>query len=257
MAPDVVADSLSQWFTSPLGAYLLDAERRHIDQEVADVFGFHGIQLGLPDIDFLRANRIPYRFRVAPGEGGELRGAAENLPVLSQSVDLVLMPHVLEFSPDPHAVLREVSRVLMPDGHVIITGFNPWSLWGLRQVFRPRNAPFPWCGDFITLPRVKDWCKLLGIELTAGRMRCYLPPAATPEWLDRLRFLDAAGDRWWPFAGGVYILHGIKRVHGMRLITPKWRGAGVKRKALAVVPRQAGTHSVVERGGNDGQVPRP
>lgn len=240
MNPDTPCDNLASWLDSPLGQYLLQAEQACIDQEVADVFGFHSVQLGLPHIDFLRANRIPYRFRIDPEAGGEPRARFEALPLLNQSVDLVVMPHVLEFSSNPHEVLREVTRVLMPDGHVIITGFNPWSLWGLRQLLRPRQAAYPWCGDFIALPRLKDWMKLMGIELAAGRMRCYLPPARKPEWLERFGFLDAAGDRWWPFAGGIYVLHGIKRVYGMRLIMPRWRRSAIKSKALAVVPRQAG-----------------
>lgn len=246
---DSPCDNLSNWLQTPLGSYLLQNELACIDQEVSDVFGFHAVQLGLPEVEFLRGNRIPYRYRLNPGPGGEMRSNFEALPLLNQSVDLVVMPHVLEFSADPHAVLREVTRVLMPDGHVVITGFNPWSLWGLRQLFRPKRSPYPWCGDFIALPRLKDWMKLMGLELAAGRMRCYLPPARRPEWLERYEFLEAAGDRWWPFAGGVYVLHGIKRVHGMRLITPKWRRSGIKSKALAVVPRQAGGTAMIERKG--------
>ena len=95
--------------------------------------------------------------------------------------------------------------------------------------------------------------KLLGIELSAGRMRCYLPPTRREEWLQRFGFLDAAGDRWWPFAGGIYVLHGIKRVHGIRLITPKWRRSGVKSKALAVVPRRAREASMTDRSNNERQ----
>lgn len=239
-------DSLASWLETPLGQYLLQTEQACIDQEVGDVFGFHAIQLGLPQVDFLRANRIPYRYRVDPGTGAEVAATFEALPLLNQSVDLVVMPHVLEFSSNPHEVLREVTRVLMPDGHLIITGFNPWSLWGLRQLMRPRHAAYPWCGDFITLPRLKDWMKLMAIELAAGRMRCYLPPVRKPEWLERFGFLDAAGDRWWPIAGGVYVLHGIKRVHGMRLIMPSWRRSAIKGKALAVVPRQAGQASAAD-----------
>jgi hypothetical protein len=87
----------------------------------------------------------------------------------------------------------------------------------------------------------------LGVELAAGRMRCYLPPVRREEWLQRFGFLDAAGDRWWPFMGGVYVLHGIKRVHGMRLIMPKWKRSGLKSKALAAVPRRVGGASMTQK----------
>ena len=231
------------WFETPLGAYLLASEQAYFDHEVADVFGFNALQLGLAGQDFLRANRMPFHSRLVP-VSTDAQGAAQvrsdfhALPILSNSADLVLLPHVLEFSDNPHQVLREVVRILMPEGHVIVSGFNPWSLWGARQAFDRRREQFPWCGQFINLPRLKDWMALLGIEIAAGRMCCYIPPMVNERWIDRLSFLEAAGDRWWPFAGGVYFLHGIKRVQGVRVITPQWRTARAKSKALATIPQR-------------------
>jgi len=152
-------------------------------------------------------------------------------------VDLVVLPHVLEFSSNPHQVLREVSRILMPEGHLVVSGFNPWSLWGARRI-GASNGAYPWCGQFINLPRLKDWMALLGFEVSGGRMGCYAPPVSSEKWRQRFTFMEQAGDRWWPFAGGVYFLHAIKRVHGMRVITPKWRVRAEKRKALAPMPHK-------------------
>ena len=123
----------------------------------------------------------------------------------------------------------------MPEGHVIVAGFNPWSPWGARQAFDRSRDAFPWRGQFINLPRLKDWMALLGIEIAAGRMCCYIPPVMSERWIDRFSFLEAAGDRWWPFAGGVYFLHGIKRVQGMRVITPQWKNSLAKSKSLAPI----------------------
>jgi SAM-dependent methyltransferase len=232
--------SLSGWFSTPLGARLLDAEQAYFDRELADVFGFNAIQLGLPEFDFLRANRMPFRCVIGPE--GPVRAQSDHcaLPLQAASADLVVLPHALEFSPNPHQVLREVSRVLVPEGHVVLSGFNPWSLWGLRRAAASRDGAFPWCGQFINLPRIKDWMALLGFELAAGRMCFYAPPVAAESWFRRFGFMEAAGDRWWPFAGGIYFLHGIKRVHGMRIITPMWRRADVRKKALAAVPQKSG-----------------
>jgi SAM-dependent methyltransferase len=231
-------DSLSAWFTTPLGAHLLTDEQRHFDREVADVFGFNAFQLGLAEFDFLRANRMPFHCAVSP-EGGAagLRCDLRALPIQTGVADLVILPHTLEFSENPHQVLREVARVLMPEGHVVVSGFNPWSLWGVRRLAAGRHG-FPWSGQFINLPRLKDWMALLGFEVSAGRMACYVPPLAREKWRRRFDFLEKAGDRWWPFAGGIYLLHGIKRVHGMRLITPKWKAAATRKKALAAVPQR-------------------
>ncbi|MEX0958020.1 MAG: methyltransferase domain-containing protein [Burkholderiales bacterium] len=231
------ANSLSAWFRTPLGAYLLETELRFFDQEVADVFGFNALQLGLPEFDFLRANRMPYHCATAPGGAGAFRSDLHALPVQTGVADLVILPHTLEFSENPHQVLREVSRVLMPEGHVVVSAFNPWSLWGMRRLVSG-GAGYPWRGQFINLPRMKDWMALLGFEVAAGRMACYVPPLAHEKWRNRFEFMEKCGDRWWPFAGGVYLLHGIKRVPGMRLITPKWRSAAARKKALAAVPQR-------------------
>src|SRR5262245_17203439 len=198
------------WFETPLGAHLLACEQACFDEEVADVFGYNAVQLGLPGLDFLSANRIPLRCRVAPDGPVRIRADYEQLPIQSNCVDLAVLPHVLEFSDNPHQVLREVSRILMPEGHVIVSGFNPWSVWGLRRFLGSERTEFPWRGQFIALPRLKDWMALLGFEIAAGRMCGYVPPVRSERWLRRLAFLEAAGDRWWPFAGGVYFIHGVK-----------------------------------------------
>src|SRR3977135_4650584 len=127
--------SPSWWFSTPQGAYVLDWELTQFDSAVDDVFGFRALQVGLPEIDFLRQNRIPYRFSLALEPGAALAADPRHLPLASQSVDLVALPHVLEFHHNPHDVLREVERVLIPEGQVVISGFNSASLWRLRQGF--------------------------------------------------------------------------------------------------------------------------
>jgi SAM-dependent methyltransferase len=243
MSTEALTADLQAWFETPLGAYLLASEQSYFDQAVADVFGFNAFQLGLGRQDFLRANRMPFHCRVG-ALGSNVEGEAKiradfrALPILSNSADLILLPHVLDFSDNPHQVLREVARILMPEGHVIVAGFNPWSLWGARQAFDRSRDAFPWRGQFINLPRLKDWMALLGIEIAAGRMCCYIPPVMNERWIDRFSFLEAAGDRWWPFAGGVYFLHGVKRVQGMRVITPQWKNSLAKSKSLAPMPHR-------------------
>lgn len=147
------------------------------------------------------------------------------LPFASQSLDLVVLPHVLEFATEPHQVLREVERVLIPEGQVIVVGFNPASLWGARQIAgRLTGAHFlPLDGEFISLPRLKDWLKLLNMEVDRGHFGCYAPPCATDKWLNRFSFMESVGDRWWPYLGAVYAVQAIKRVKGMRLIGPAWK----------------------------------
>jgi SAM-dependent methyltransferase len=154
-------------------------------------------------------------------------------------VDLIVMPHTLEFTSDPHRLLREAERVLMPEGQLVIVGFNSLSLWGARQsVGKLAGKPFlPARQDLIAFTRLKDWIKLLGFELERGRFGCYRPPLATEQWLGRYAFMEAAGDRWWPIFGAVYMVTAIKRVSGMRLVGP----LKVKKPVLAPSLKAAAT----------------
>lgn len=218
----VIAPSLSAWLDTPQGQYVLLREQAYFDRTLAQIFGFNALQLGLPTHHFLRSSRMPLRFNAAPEAGSNVRLQPEALPFACASLDLVVLPHVLEFSKQPHQVLREVGRVLIPEGHLVISGFNPYSLWGLQRKWGNHQG-YPWCGDFIALTRLKDWLSLLGFEVVGGRFAAYAPPLQQSQWLEqRFAFMEAAGDRWWAVSGGVYLLHAIKRVHGMHLIKPAW-----------------------------------
>src|SRR3989441_6566612 len=215
--------SLSWWFSTPQGTYVLDWELTQFDSAVDDVFGFRALQVGLPEIDFLRQNRIPFRFSLALEPGASLAADPFQLPLASQSVDLVVLPHVLEGHEHPHEVLREAERVLMPEGQVVISGFTSGSLWRARQMFsRRRRLVAPWNLKFIGLLRLRDWLRVLGFELNGGKFGCYAPPFEQKLWLERFAFMEKAGARWWPIAGGLYVVRAVKRTHGMRLITPTW-----------------------------------
>jgi SAM-dependent methyltransferase len=244
------ANSLNEWFATPQGQYLLGREQAFFDQTVGDIFGFNAVQLGLAEYEFLRASRMPLR-TVAGNKAGlqvcksadgdksaqyaKVRLVMDELPFESGSLDLVVMPHVLEFNDNPHQILREVERVLMPEGHVIIAGFNPRSLWGVRRAMGAKTG-YPWRGNFISLPRMKDWLALLGFEIVSGRFACYAPPLLNPKLINRLRFMEPAGDRWWAVCGGVYFLQAIKRVPGMRPLKPSWND-GLVGKLLPATPK--------------------
>lgn len=220
-------------------------EQARLDELTADIFGFNAIQIGLPQVAGLQANRMPHKWQSdsrLPPEPLQhsidtqtqpvssripltlIHDFAE-LPFASQSLDLVVLPHVLEFAAEPHQVLREVERVLIPEGQLIVCGFNPASLWGARQVAgRFTGAPFlPLDGEFISPPRLKDWLKLLNMEVNRGHFGCYAPPCTTETWLNRYTFMEKAGNRWWPYLGAVYMVQAIKRIKGMHLIGPVWK----------------------------------
>ena len=156
----------------------------------------------------------------------------EQMPFDTHSLDLLVLPHTLEMAVDQHMVLREAQRVLMPEGRLVIAGFNPWSLWGARS-----HLPWlkPWwpsdCRADLSPSKLKDWLKLLSFEIDRGHFGCYAPPFRRQQWLERCHFMESAGDRWWPIFGSTYVVSAVKRVAGMRLITPAWKRKSQRRSA--------------------------
>jgi len=224
--------ALEGWLQTPAGVYLRAWEQTCLDNLTADIFGYNAVQIGMPQLDALAASRMPYKLLAdrktrpvqVPLRTVDVTLDYTELPFASQSIDLVVLPHVLEFSPDPHQVLREVERVLIPEGQVIICGFNPASLWGARHVLRRVGGTsfLPRTEELISMPRMKDWLKLLNMSASQSHFGCYAPACRTEKWLKRYAFMDNAGSRWWPYFGGVYIIQAVKRVKGMRLIGPAW-----------------------------------
>lgn len=246
---------LHHWFDSPPGRYLLAWEQARFDEAVADVFGYHSVQLGMPLLDGLRANRMPHRWRGMGELSGPVPGAvapdflthAVALPFADNSLDLLLLPHALELSHDPHAALREVVRVLVPEGRVVISGLNPVSLWGLRQQRARLYQRLGWgrlylpdVGEFIGYWRLRDWLRLLSFEVETADFGCYAPAVRTEQWLQRFSWMDRMGARCWPILGAAYFVVAVKRVHGMRLLEPAWR-TGPQRAGVSVpVANRAG-----------------
>lgn len=238
----------ASWWRTAAGHLVHAWEQTQFDRELADVFGFHAVQLGLEDWSVLQANRMPHRVVVTRLAGASMdlepqaglesastrpqRVQVEHfacLPFASDSLDLVVAPHALEGDVDARQILREIERVLRPDGRLVLSGFNPVSLWGARRWVGSRPAVLQCLGEshWIGVPRLKDWFALLGLECQPIRHGVYRPPLSTETWLARTRFLEQAGDRWWPICGAAYVAVAIKRVPAIRLLGPAF-----KRKAL-------------------------
>lgn len=240
---------LAEWFDTAPGQYALAWERERYDELVADVFGYHAWQVGLPGLDLLRANRMPFKGWVGTetveGEWQQASviAAPDALPFESQSVDLLLLPHTFECTDAPHLVLREVERVLVPEGRVIVSGFNPWSLWGARNAIPGMEDWLPSSRQAqMSVPRLKDWLKLLSFDIDSSHYGCFVPACRTDQWLKRWHFLERQGARWWKMGGAVYVVSAVKRVAGMRVIGPAWKKKG-KAAAAATVAVNRSAHA--------------
>lgn len=223
---------LRQWYATPLGYSLAACEQQLLDEALYNLFGYHLLQVGAPQgRDLTTASRIAHRMILVdtpaalPAAAGAegCAGLPESLPMATDSIDLLLLSHVLAFADDPHQVLREADRVLIPEGHVAVLGFNPWSLWGLCRLALGWRRRTPWCGRFLSPWRVNDWLSLLGFDTVLLRHVYYRPPLRHLGLLQRLQFLERWGGRWWPVLGGAYLLVAKKRVVTLTPIRPRWR----------------------------------
>jgi SAM-dependent methyltransferase len=218
-----------EWFGSYLGQALLQAERRQINQVLPDLFGYHIVQLGMrgPD-DLLGSSRISHRvvMDIGPVPGNPPQHPVcvpSALPLASNSIDVMVVPHVLEFEPEAFAVLLEAERVLIGEGMLVVLGFHPWSLWGLWRFLFGRPGRVPWCGRFIAPGQVRGWLGDLGFEVVRTRCFYFRPPLAGAGNVHRFAFLDRFGARCWPYFGGAYLILAKKRVITLTPIVPSWR----------------------------------
>lgn len=213
-----------------LGHYIAEQEQARYDAAVMDVFGYHAVQIGWQGYDLLKHSRIPNKHYLNPSK--ETRTSVlcecEYLPFAEAAVDLVCMPHVLEKSSQAQQALREVYRVLVPDGTVILTGVSPVSLLGLRA----RVGWFRRAGQFRRLLpawRIRDWLEVLGFEVVASGKMMHVIPVNHAHWLARQHFLECWGAHSHGLTGGLYYVIARKRILNMRLLKPDWKKAAIPR----------------------------
>lgn len=230
---EVSRRGMQAWAKQTPGAWFQAEEISRLEEVLPTLFGYHLLQVGdFYPTSFLDQSRIPHVMLMdewlvekAPESqhGSPIVGSPEALPIATDSLDVVVLPHTLEFTGDPHQILREADRILIPEGHVVILGFNPWSLWMLwRLILGWRGKP-PWCGRFLSQTRLQDWLQLLGFDIVHAQRYFFRPPLGSEGMMRRLGFLERLGSRWWPVFGAGYILVAKKRVVTMTPIRPRWQ----------------------------------
>lgn len=209
---------MRDWFQTSLGQWLLQQEQAQCQQLLPSGYYPRSLQVGCPDADFLTNVACDTRYFVDPTASTPPQSALHHaiaqpwaLPFSHKTHDLIVLPHSLDFCAAPHAVLREVSEILIPRGCVVIIGFNPWSIWGGLRLPLQLTAQRPWNGHYRRAGRIQDWLALLGFELVGAAMLGYLPPVQRENWREKMLWLEVAGARWWPVLGAVYILVGRKQ----------------------------------------------
>lgn len=221
---------LYQWFATPLGMEVLKFEKKNMNALLSNLFGYHLLLLGSPyHVDGIKDSRVSRRAVMdITGDhkticDAQFSGSPEMLPVHPDTLDVVVLPHILEFSESPHDVLREVDRSLVAEGHVLIVGFNPFSFWMLWRWMFGWRKHLPWCGHFISTTRLKDWLALLGYECVETRYFFHRPPLQHKGILNRLSVIEKITARIMPWLGGAYVLVARKKVSTLTPIRPRWR----------------------------------
>lgn len=206
---------LEHWFQTAIGRSLLASQRARINRLIEHCYGVHQAELVVSHrIPVGNASALGHRFYVVPQAEAEM---PENTVVCnttelaldSGSLDMVIMHHALDFSPDPHQTLREVARVLKPNGNIALVGFNPVSLWGLIRMFR-RNGTGVWRNRFISSNRVSDWLNLLNFNVSTMRYYFYAPPINHPSVSRRFSWLEAVLNTKVPL-GAYYVIMAQKQ----------------------------------------------
>jgi SAM-dependent methyltransferase len=226
---DQPALDLQAWLRTPLGQRVYALERKLAAEALAQVFGWQMLQIGLwgEDDGLLAEARTQYKSVLAwhgaraQGRPAMIRSRADSLAIASDSVDAVVLPHTLEYEPEPHEILREVGRILSAEGHLIVLGFRPLSSWGLRHLFARDGFP-PGLERMIGERRLKDWLKLLGFEIVDARRYLFTLPLGS-SGPSPSSFFERSGSYLWPLFAGGYLMKARKRVYALTPIRPRWR----------------------------------
>ncbi len=221
---------MREWFGQQPGRAYLEQEKAALNELLPKLFGYYLIQLGMAECldNVLDECRIGSCLVLATDKSSDpvrmdARVAISQLPIASDSVDAVLLPHTLDFSPNPHQVLREAERVLIPEGRIIISGFNPWSLWGLYRLLLRRRGRIPWCAQFISMYRLQDWLRLLNFNVEIIKPVMYRPPLKSDAMMSRLQFLEKANPKYFSLISAGYVVQAVKRVSTFTPVRPGWR----------------------------------
>ncbi len=214
----------AQWQASPMGGALIGAEAELLATVLDDVYGLELLQLGRwgSGRQLMQASRLRRQSLVAepaPGESSpDIVASLNRLPIGTGLIDAVLLPHCLETEPDPHAVLREADRVLGGEAQLVVLGFRPVSLWGLRSLSSDGGYP-PGLRRHLSEHRVRDWLVLLGFEITLIRRYLYVWPGAYPETPKPRSLLKRGLFRPWP--AGAYLIKARKHTYALTPIRPR------------------------------------
>lgn len=218
------AKLLDDWYQSPLGSALAEIEEEQLGQILPSLFGYSLLQIGVPtQHQWLSKSPVAHKIFMGSADYSPQEASIiadeHSLPFPEASLDLIFMPHTLEFSECPQEVIQQCAQVLLPEGHLLILAFNPFSLWGLKKLFF-KHKSFPWKGKFFSFTCLKKWLEMESFQICHYQSFFYRPPFETQKWLEKTLFLETLGKLIWPYPGGVYLVIARHKVAGITAIRP-------------------------------------
>lgn len=225
---NTLAPLLSEWFDTALGQELIRHEQAMAENVLPTLFGYHLLQVGYDCRQrMFNASPVSHKLMLIPcmqlgADPATILAEHEELPIVSNEVDVIILHHALDFATNPHQVLREAARVLRPGGYLLSFSFNPVSYWGMRRVFRKATGPVG-SSHFIRLGRLHDWLGLLEMTELKTRTTCHYLPFASQSWRRRLCWFERLSRRLPMHTGAAMMVLARKDVAGMTPIKPDWR----------------------------------
>lgn len=213
----------SRWLKKPFGKSILDCEKKALAPLWSSIFGQRLLLLGdKSQQTLITNNRFRNTNRLSPNDIDMVYKTLSEMPNEANIIDAILLPHSLEFNDSPLQLLREVHFLLRPNGNLILIGFNPWSLFGLRQLFSLRHTA-PWCGTFYSVFRAQDWLMALDFEIISVNRDFYHLPFHSPKWIKKLSILKMLSKIIPLFCSGIYIIVARKNIIGITPEKIKWK----------------------------------
>ncbi len=219
-------NEIRKWYQTDAGALVSQAVEQHMWKVTSCIFGYNAIQLGntFPQRKLLKNCTISEQIVIDRSSKVSVISSPASLPITSDCIDLFVLPHTLDFTEKPHEILREVERCLVPEGYMIVIGFNPLSFYGVWRLFLSRKKVAPWNAKFYRLGRLRDWSSLLGFEETEIHYTAHLPPFKRIQKWKRMQSLGRSMQYHLSKLGGVYVFVAQKRVARLTPLKPAWAG---------------------------------
>lgn len=216
--------NIRDWYLTDAGGLVAQAIEQHMWRITSCIFGYNAIQLGDPFVqhNLLKNCTISEQICMDRSSSANVISSPAILPITSDCIDLFVLPHTLDFTEKPHEILREVERCLVPEGYMIVIGFNPLSFYGLWKLFRARKNIAPWNAKFYSVRRLRDWSSLLGFEETEIHFTAHLPPFKRIQGWKKMQSLGRTMQYHVAQVGGIYIFVARKRVARLTPLKPAW-----------------------------------